>query len=58
LIYGDQKIDFGEKPPVKYITNGDFELKSGELDYKVDKQLRSDIFVLEHKIPQFDEKIS
>ena len=58
LIYGDQKIDFGENPPVKYITNGNFELKSTKLDYKVDKQLRSDIFVLEHKIPQFDEKIS
>ena len=58
LIYGDQKIDFGENPPVKYIKSGNFELKSGELDYKVDKQLRSDIFVLEHKIPQIDEKIS
>lgn len=58
LIYGDQKIDFGEKPPVKYITNGDFELKSVELDYKVDKQLRSDIFVLEHKIPKLENQIS
>ena len=58
LIYGDQKIDFGENPPVKYIKGWNFELKSGELDYKVDKQLRSDIFVLEHKIPQIDEKIS
>lgn len=58
LIYGDQKIDFSEKPPVKYITNGDFELKSGELDYKVDKQLRSDIFVLEHKIPKLENQIS
>lgn len=50
LIYGEQKIDFGENPPVKYIKNGNFELKSTELDYKVDKQLRSEIFVLENSL--------
>jgi len=50
LTYWNQKIDFWEKPPVKYITNGNFELKSWELNYKIDKQLRSEIFVLENSL--------
>lgn len=57
LIYGDQKIDFWVKPPVKYITSGEFELQSATLDFKVDKQTRKEIFILEKTIPKTQNKI-
>lgn len=46
----NEKIDYNEKPPVKYLKSGKYELKSTDINDREIKQLRSEIFVLENTL--------
>ena len=58
--YGDQVIDFGEKPPVKYIQseNGDWNFKSTELNFKRDTELSHEKEVLTTELDNIDTKLA
>ena len=59
IQYGDQVIDFGEKPPVKYIQseNGDWNFKSTELDFKRDVKLSHEKDILTTELSDINHKL-
>lgn len=59
IIYWDQKVDFSEKPPVKYIVwENWFEIKSWQLDFKFDKSSKKEIAKFEKEFRQNQQKIT
>ncbi len=59
ISYWDQKIDFWEKPPVKYIVwKNWFEIKSSKLDFKLDRKIKKEIQDKQTEIKNNKEKIT
>jgi len=58
IIYWDQIVDLWKNPPEKYIKSEDwYELKSAELDYRVDREAKKDIYKKEKQIKENKSEI-
>ncbi|MCH2188444.1 hypothetical protein MK079_01285 [Candidatus Gracilibacteria bacterium] len=59
LIYGDQIVDLGTKPPTKYIeSEGGYELQSGEVDYAESREVKRERVKLEKGITENKNKLT